>query len=426
MSVKLIALCIPPMTVAGFLWVAREVHGRLPPTAALAVPFAFGQPFMFGFLNYALSMALAFLAFGLWLRLARLGKFRLRAFLFVPISFLVFICHTFGWGTLGLMCFSAEAVRQHDKGISWWKAGMKAVPHAAVMAGPLLLMLLWRSGVSQGLTGDIFNFSAKLAAIASALRDRWQVFDILGVALALIVIVEGRFRPQLGFSRNLAFSALVLLAVFLLMPRIVFGSAYADMRIVTYMFALAMLSVRFKGETEMRFARILAVVATAYALVFLGAKTVSMKIAADRHAELLEVLDHVPRGAAMINLIGEPCQQMWQLPRDTHVGGMAIVRRHAFSNDQWAIEGANLLQVKFKEAAPFEADSSQMIRPIGCGKEWAKEVDVSLREIPRNVITHVWTVDLPPHDPKAFAGYRLEWTNGPSRLYVRDLDATGP
>src|SRR5690349_7226450 len=30
-GVKLIVLTIPPLTAAGFLWVAREVHGRIPP-----------------------------------------------------------------------------------------------------------------------------------------------------------------------------------------------------------------------------------------------------------------------------------------------------------------------------------------------------------------------------------------------------------
>jgi hypothetical protein len=57
LAVKLIVLAIPPMTVAGFLWVAREVHHRLPPTAAFALPFAYSHPFMFGFVNYALSIA---------------------------------------------------------------------------------------------------------------------------------------------------------------------------------------------------------------------------------------------------------------------------------------------------------------------------------------------------------------------------------
>src|SRR5205085_8051388 len=32
-AVKLIVLAIPPLTAIGFLWVASEVHGRVPPTA---------------------------------------------------------------------------------------------------------------------------------------------------------------------------------------------------------------------------------------------------------------------------------------------------------------------------------------------------------------------------------------------------------
>ena len=66
-AVKLIVLLIPPMTAAGFLWFAREVHGREPPTAFFALPFIYGYPFLFGFVNFTLSVALAFLAFGLWL-----------------------------------------------------------------------------------------------------------------------------------------------------------------------------------------------------------------------------------------------------------------------------------------------------------------------------------------------------------------------
>ncbi len=419
LSVKLIAMTIPPLTVAGFLWVAREVHGRIPPTAAFALPFAFGQPFLFGFLNFTLSMALAFLAFGLWLRLARLGRLKLRLALFVPISFVLFTCHAFGWGTLGLLCFSAEAVRQHDRGIDWWKAGLKAAPHALVMAGPALLMLMWRSDVSGGMTGDLFNIAAKFSALIGALRDRWQVFDIFAVAATLIVLVEARHRPMLGFSRNLVFSSLVLLAFFLALPRIVFGSAYADMRLVPFILATALLAVRFREEADLRTARLIAIAATCFYSLNLVVTTASMAMAAQRQKRLLTMLDHVPRGAALITLVGEPCHVRWALARDTHIGAMAIVRRQAFSNDQWTIEGSNLLGVHFPEAAPFNADPSQMICPNGCGTEERLEVDRALRSIKRDVISYVWTIDLPSHDPSAFAGYRMVHEDGGSRLYRR-------
>ena len=38
-AVKLITVTIPVVTVVGCLWVAREVHGRIPPTVLFALPF---------------------------------------------------------------------------------------------------------------------------------------------------------------------------------------------------------------------------------------------------------------------------------------------------------------------------------------------------------------------------------------------------
>ncbi|MFL6829811.1 MAG: hypothetical protein ACJ8D5_04215, partial [Sphingomicrobium sp.] len=172
-AVKLIVLCIPPLTVAGFLWVAREVHHRVPPTALFALPFAYSHPFMFGFVNFALSVALAFLAFGLWLHLAQKGRLKLRAALFVPISLIVFFAHTFGWGMLGLLCFSAEAVRQHDHGRGWFRSGLNAALHASVMALPIFITIAWRSEAHGGMTRGWLDWDFKLRWAKTLLRDRW-------------------------------------------------------------------------------------------------------------------------------------------------------------------------------------------------------------------------------------------------------------
>jgi hypothetical protein len=424
LAVKLVAMAIPPLTVAGFLWVAREVHNRLPPTAAFALPFAIGHPFLFGFANFTLAMALAFLAFGLWLRLGRLGRTKLRAALFVPISFVIFITHTFGWGTLGLLAFSAEAVRQHDKGLSWWQAGLRAAMHAAVMAGPVFVMLAWRSTVQSGGTGDWFNLPAKASWVMMALRDRWQWYDFASVAIVLAVIVEARRRPELTFSRNLAFSALVLLAGFMLLPRIVFGSAYADMRLAPFMLATAVLAIRFRAQTIMPLAKRLALLGVAFYLLRIATTTASLAMAADDQSARLKALDHVPRGAALVSLVGQDCGGLWALPRNTHLPAMAIVRRHAFSNDQWTIEGANLLSVRYGEAGRFSADPSQIVRPAECAnsEHWAP--DRALAAVPRGAFEYLWLIDFPPHDPKLLEGMTLVWRGPNSLLYRRAQPST--
>ena len=257
-AVKLIVIAIPPLTAIGFLWVAREVHGRIPPTVFLALPFIYGHPFMFGFVNFALSVALAFLAFGLWLRLGRLEKTKLRGWLFVPISLIVFFAHTYGWGLLGLMCFSADAVRLHDRGRSWFRAGFEAALHTSVMAFPLLIMAAWRSETHGGMTIGWFEWKIKWQWFYGALRDRWAYFDMASLAFVGMMFVAVLFSRQLTLSRNLAFSAIVLAIAYIILPRIIFGSAYADMRLVPYLIAVVLLAIRFRGEVDMRTARLLA------------------------------------------------------------------------------------------------------------------------------------------------------------------------
>jgi hypothetical protein len=403
-AVKLIVLSIPPLTVAGFLWVAREVHGRIPPTAFFAIPFAYGHPFLFGFVNYALAMALAFLAFALWLRLARLGRLRLRAALFVPISLILFFTHTYGWGALGLMCFSAEAVRQHDKGAGWLRSGAKAAGHASVMALPLVIMLAWRSETDSGMTADWFNWVVKLLWLKTALRDRWELFDFVSVILLLLLLIEAFRNPRLEFSRNLAFSGLVLIASFLVLPRIIFGSAYADMRLMPYLFAVLILAIRIRGESVYRLATVLAVGGLVFASVRIGATTASLAMAARDHEQKLEALEHVPMGARVITLVGEGCGFRWQLPRNSHLGALVIVRRHGFSNAQWAIEGHNLLRLEYGEAGPFVADPSGRVRGSGCEVSSLWSIDDALRAIPEGAFDFLWLIDPPVFDPKLVKG----------------------
>ena len=416
-AVKLVVLCIAPLTVAGFLWVAREVHHRIPPTAYFALPFVFGFPFMFGFVNFALAMALAMLAFGLWLRLARLRRFRLRALLFVPISFVIYFCHTYGWGMLGLLCFSAEAVREHDDGRSWWRAGIGAGLQAAVMAGPLFFMLAWRSAIAEDMTVGWFNWSDKWLWLESALRDRWKPLDLGMLIAAVAVFVSAIFSKRLQFSRNLAFSAMVLAVAFVLIPWKIFGSAYADMRLVPYIMAVTLLAIRVGPKARLVHAWGIAVAAFAFWGVKVAATTASMAIASDQQEARLEALDHLPTGARLVTFVGQSCSNFWPLYRNSHMPSMALVRRNAFANDQWAIEGANLLIVTYREAGYFRTDPSQMVRASSCNWPSRRALEWSLRAFPRQAFDYVWLVDPPAFDQAAAAGLQLVWSGEGSRLY---------
>ena len=425
LAVKLIVLSIPPLTVAGILWVAREVHGRIPPTAFFAVPFAYGYPFIFGFANFALSMAFAFLAFGLWLRLARLGRLKLRAALFVPISMLIWLTHTFGWGMLGVMAFSAELVRQYDRGNNLIAAGWRSALHCVALAPPILLMLAWRSGHVGGQTTDWLNWKAKLYWIMLALRDRWMLFDLFSLAIVLLLLVRALRSSRIEFSRNLAASVLFLAVVFVLLPRIIFGSAYGDMRLVPYFFAVAVIAIRMRERVDRQAGAGIAMLALAFMTIRLAGTTVSFWLYDRSYDHELAALDHVPRGARLLSLVGRSCPETWATSRLEHLPALAIVRREAFSNDQWAMAGAQLLSVVYPEGGRFVEDPSQIVTAHKCPREQWLTLEQSLRRFPRDAFDYVWLIDPPPYDPTLAAGLEEVWRSGASVLY-RVVDRSPP
>lgn len=414
-AVKLIVIAIPAMTAAGFLWTAHEAHGRVPPTALFALPLAYSYPFLFGFVNFALSAALAFLALALWLRLSRLGRTGLRTAVFAVISTALWVVHVFGWAILILLAFAAAFAAGRDKGRSivaaTWRAGIDCLP----LAPPLLLMVLWRGGESSGETGDWFNMPLKVYYLAKALGDRAMAFDLAAVAAIVIVIFVGTRGKAFAVSRPLGLGALLLALVYVLLPRLLFGSAYADMRLAPYLLAVGTLAIR-PAAASPGFVRMLAVAA----LVFFGARTLATTasfVGYDRRFDAeLAALDHVSQGARVAAFVGKQCGTTWSSSRLDHVPALAIVRRAAFVNDQWSMAGAQLLRVEGPDPR-FAGDPSQLVAPKGCRHPEWRMIEDALRTVPRDAFDYIWLLDPPPHDARSLAGLRPLWRSGTSVLY---------
>ena len=434
LAVKLIILTIPPLIVIGLLWIAREVHGRIPATALFALPLAYCFPLQFGFINFMLSMAFALPAFALWLRLARLGRFRLRAIIFVPLSCALWVCHTFGWGVLGILAFSAEMVREHDIAkretqhrigpptpegarrwaMAWVRAGLHCLP----LCLPMLLMIAWRSGEHVGgQTGDWFNWRAKISWLTMMLRDRWMAFDIASVAVIALVIYKAFRDPSIEYSRNLGLSTLFLLAMFVLLPRIVFGSAYADMRLAPFMVSIAVIAIRPKPGVSLKTMTSVAMLGLAFVGVRTAATTVSYYLFDQRYDRELKALDHVPIGARLVTFVGKTCNNEWLMTRLEHLSAIALERRMAYSNDQWSMAGAQMLTTKYVAAKGFSHDPSEIVTDVQCPREWWRPIDRSLGLFPRVAFDYVWLINPPPYDPKYAEDLTPIWRDGTSVLF---------
>ncbi len=421
LAVKLIVMSIPAMTVAGLLWISREVHGRIPASALFALPLAYNFAFHFGFVNFALSQALSLVAFALWLRMARLGETRRRAILFVPISCMLWLCHTYGWGMLGVLAFSAEMVRQHDLGHSWPKAWLRACIGVLPLSIPIALMIFWRSGEHvSGQTADWFNWTAKINWTLMVLRDRWQGFDIASLAVLYFIVLRGLRDRTIEYSRNLGLSALFLMTVYVLLPRIVFGSAYADMRLAPFVVAIAVIALRPKRGVSSRGSSTLAAAGLIFCLVRLGANTYSFYLYDKSYDHELQALNHLPLGARLVSFVGETCHSEWRMTRLQHLPALALERKLAYTNDQWSMPGAQLMTVKYKVAKGYAHDPSEIVTNTQCPREWWRPISRSLARFPRDAFDYVWLISPPPYDKRFEQGLIPVWRSGTSALFRID------
>jgi hypothetical protein len=413
LGVKLIVMVVPPLTLTGLLLVAREVHGRLPATAAFAAPFAYCWPFQWGFINYVLAMALTLNAFALWLYLARTHRLRLRAILFVPISALIWLAHGFAWGVLGLLTFAAEIVRMRDEeGRSFAASLLLGGLHCLPVAPPLLLMALWRSGDVSGATADWFNWKAKYVYLVSSLRNHWMWFDIRHVSGLMVLVMFGLLGMGFRMRRTLGVATVVLIIAYVLMPRIVIGSAYADMRLAPYVIAIGVLAVvpRFTDRRVLNGVAVLALALFAYRI---GLSTDRYQAFARHHEAQLKALDHVEPGSRVFVLVDLPCLSLWESPRMEHLGAMAIVRRGAFVNGQWTAAGAQLLSIKYAPAKGYAEDPTQVMRPKYCRARTARSIESSIALFPRQAFDYLWLIDAtrdhwPGNDPTL----KMIWNGG--------------
>jgi hypothetical protein len=286
-------------------------------------------------------------------------------------------------------------------------------------------MLVWREG-GGGVTADWFNWTNKMFSVNTVLRDRWRVWDRVSFFICLVVFLFAIVHPRLTLSRMLTFSALVLGATFVMLPRIIFGSAYADMRLMPFVLAFALLAIRFRRDTQIGMGWVLASLALAFFLARTASVTWSLKLASDEYARKLTALDHVPMGAKVVSMVGLGCtrESSWPLWRNAHLGGMVVVRRYGFSNDHWDVFGAKLLDVTHAAAGGWRYDPSNLVINDRCRARFGRPISYMLRSFPRDAFDYLWLINPPPYDPALVGGMQKVWAlpDG-SALYRIDREA---
>ena len=153
--------------------------------------------------------------------------------------------------------------------------------------------------------------------------------------------------------------------------------------------------------------------------------TISMVMYDRSYDANLAAIEHIPHGARLVSFVGRPCVEDWAMSRLLHLPAMAIVRREAFSNDQWVLPGAQLLTVHYDPGERFFIqDASQIVTEFRCRYEPWRTIDQALAHFPRRGFDYVWLIDPPPpRSGSCCTGCMPIWREGTSVLY-RVVDRT--
>jgi hypothetical protein len=408
-ATRVAVVLVPLLAASAVVLLSRQVHGRVTPFAVAALPLLYALPFSWGFLNFSLAMALALLAFALWLRL---GHGAHRAALFVPLSLAIWLCHTFGWAFLGILCTAESLASGHIPRFPLLRIVRQTLWNCAPLLAPLLPMLLWRSTASSAGVAGWFDLAQKAQWLVSILRVDHQTVDLACAALLLALPLLALTR-YVCFVSRIGLGAAFALGAFLLLPKQIFGSVFADMRLAPYAVLLVLLAMRDVGLQRWRRALM------AGAIAFLGlrlALTAGVYQQREREVERhLAALAAIPSHARIAMLVEVPCQTDWALPWFSHLGSLTLTRKPVFVNDQWANASMNPLHVRFAAAGPYATDDKQLFFPPRCAM--APTLAQSLKALPLRAFTHVWVVGVPSPAIAVAPGLTAVWRSGDATVF---------
>lgn len=377
------------LTAAALPALSKAMHGRVQPTVLLALPFLYAHNFHFGFLNYALSVALALWALVLWLRMER-ASLLARALVFVPVASLIWLCHAMGWGVFALCAGLIELQRQTAAGGNRAQMLLRTALRVWPVAVPLVPMLVWRQ---KGGLPSLYSYDAVLDKIhhfTTVLRDQSQLLDIITLAVCILGLFWMVREKIATFAKPVLWAVLGLWAAFLVMPTIVFGSAYADARLIHVAAMLTFLGLRWQNPSR----QLVLAFACLTCLLFASRMAVTTIAWSRKNTEVnqnLTALKLVPRGARMLILVRMTCENLqWATDYQySHLGDMGVVRRDAFVNSLWSMQGAQTLEITYNTDTAYHSDPSQFVAENGC-KNLAPSISYTLRTFPRDRFDFVW------------------------------------
>ncbi|MFM9829427.1 MAG: hypothetical protein ACKVOB_11900 [Sphingomonas sp.] len=386
----------------------------------LALPFALAQPFLFGFLNYCLSVALALICAAAWNFDREHGLWRSLAF--GVAALVIWTAHIMGWGILLILIAGAELAAVRN-GRDLLARMMRAAP----LLLPAIPLAIWRAGGA----GRLFWYDpqvviSKMMNFVTALKGLWLPFDL---GMTVIICAAGMLAFLWAGGRKLApglaISGGALLLGAICLPTTLLGSWGADLRLTPVAMMVALMAIG--SADDPRRERLLLVLGAGLFCMRASWTSLEWWQADTVLRERLSLLDGLPRGSRLGFIAVETRCRNWALTPDRKIGAYAVTRRDAFTNTLFQIPGADLMRLREASDRARWFDGSQDIQPL-CPKGKPDLIGLRARmaEMQAGGFDALWVAGVTPQAVPALAGYTVTRANKIDTLLLKDRFQPGP
>ena len=382
---SLCALALP----AAVWFFLRQLHPESEFAACWALLISYNVFFLEGFLNFDLSLAVGFLALGLWLWwLARPEPGRWIA-AFLAFTALYFT-HLLGFGIAGLIVVAYLALAR--RGIrDWLWSGALALPGVA--------FYLHSSRVGLAAGKIVFHgLNDKLDSLGMILHGYWPWLDWLSLAGAALWFVAAWWRnPEFRWDWKWVGIAAFLFGLFWAIPWMWGEGSDLDIRVLPFLFVALFATTRVG-----RRARWLA----AIPLVLFAVRTVSVMQHFVESQPQLGALAHsfeaVPRDALVLPIV-EGDEDPLDRPF-THFWAYGVIRRGWFSPYLMDAPGQTPMRVIHESYTPDGFWNLVYDEP----PDWQQV---------RNDYGYVWAYDVPRFSPALASIGEKIYSSGSLEVY---------
>lgn len=419
--------------VIGVIVYSRAAFGRFSLWPLASGVVAYNGVFFLGFMNFLLSLGLAFIGGAIWMILRERGFAIVAALAGAVAVALIFLCHIFGVILFALLISADEAARLMRS-----RRARSLEPRAIVRAGLLIALTLspaaafyLASPLSDGAAapGPWSGVTYKLWALLTPVMT--HSFDLtLWSALAALACLGLIWRHRI-VAPGAALIAAALGVAYLLAPSAIKGGTFVDVRLAVMIGLLPFACLM--PQLTRRHARLVFVALAALIVVRTG--TIAMAWIAHRQdlADVRAAIAGIAPGARVLVARGRPAdrtdveQAARALPGiyrlDGHLAALLLIERRAFWPTLFADPGQQPLCVK----APYD----RIAQPLGESVDWPV---LSQRDIADDVLRrahylrdwrrhfdHVLLIDppvdaTPPHGltPSRSSGFAVLYAVTPS------------